>query len=256
MDLEIVDPGGGARNITAVATGEADFTLTSVVRHYLNARISVAELPARFVGMMVQRNPLAIFVAEDASFETLQDMAGRRLATEAGSAHADEVPVVFAAMGLATPHLVPSDSAATALGNGEVDGMVGFLDGLPRVRRRAGIAVRGLPLNNEIYASGLLASDALPDEVVWRMRGAIAAALDRQRMAPETGLDEYCRRYPETVPSDALEGWALVEPYVFESLAPGSMTHSQAEKTVRYACDVRRVPSLDPESVYRPVFAG
>ena len=237
-----------------MAAGDADFTLTSVVRHYFNARIDSGPLPARFVGMVVQRNPLAIFVADESPFQKLDDLAGCRLGGEVGSPHADEVPALFSMIGLQPPVLVPSESAAEAMGRGDVDGMIGFLDGLPRVRREAGVAVRGLPLDNAIYASGLLAADSVPDEVVWRMREAIAAALDRQRKQPETGLDEYCRRYPGTIPDEALEGWELVKPYVFTGIEPGSMEHAQLEETIRYAAHVRRVLPPAGESVYRREF--
>lgn len=255
MDVEIVDPGGGSKNIAAVARGEADFTLTSVVRHYFNARIEFGEFPARFVAMVVQRNPLAVFVPEDSPCEKLSDLAGRSLATEVGSPHADEVPALFAELGLAAPRLVPCESAPAAVGRRDVDGMIGFLDGLPRNRRRAGVPLRGFPLDNQIYASGLLASDRLSEEAVWSMRTAMVAALERQRAQPEAGLEEYCRRYPETVPEEALEGWELVKPYVFTGVEPGFMADGQLEDTIGYAAGVRQVPAPPAATVYRPEFA-
>ncbi|MGI9034234.1 MAG: hypothetical protein ACR2HY_11300 [Acidimicrobiales bacterium] len=102
-----------------------------------------------------------------------------------------------------------------ALAQGYIDATVGFVDGLPRTSRLAGVPLQAIPVGLDLYASGLVAGDGLSAETVSRMRAALVTALERQRQHPETGLTELCQRYPDTVATEALEGWRLLEPNIF-----------------------------------------
>jgi hypothetical protein len=127
-----------------------------------------------------------------------------------------------------------------------------FADLLPRIRRQAGVAVRVVPLDLDVYSSGLVAADRLPDELVARMQAAVAAALEAQRQDPEAGLDELARRYPDADPLEALEGWALAERNIFTGPPPGSSDPDTWARTIAHIAGAHGLPAPEPETVYRP----
>lgn len=206
-----------------MAAGGADFCLTSVT-HYLTARARSGDLAARFVAAVVRRSPMAGFVPAGSPLSSPADLAGRRLAGPEGSRLVAELNAAMAELGLDPPTLVPRDYALApaAMARGEADMVCDFVDLLPRIRRQAGIAVRPVALGLDVYSSGLVAADRVPDDVVDRMRAALSAALERQRAEPRAGLDELARRYPGVDPLEALEGWSLVEPNIFTGPPPGA----------------------------------
>jgi ABC-type nitrate/sulfonate/bicarbonate transport system substrate-binding protein len=165
-----------------------------------------------------------------------------------------EFMAAMAALGLDAPELVPVDysQAPAAMGRGEVDMVCDFVDLLPRVRRQSGIDVRAVPLGLDVYSSGLVAADRLPDDLVVRMRAAVAAALERQREDPEGGLDQLALRYPDADPLEALEGWSLVEPNIFTGAVPGQSDRDTWARTIEFVAGAHGLPAPPPETVYRP----
>ncbi len=239
-----------------VAAGENDFCLTSV-HHYLTARAQESDLACRFVAVVVQRSPLAAIVAEDSPLRQPADLAGATVGAGPASPFTAELLWTLERLGLGAPQIVPmeGEESRAALARSEVDAVVDLVDGLPRVRRLAGIAVRPIPTGLEVYASGLVAGDHVPLETAWQMRNAVARALEAQRDDPETGMPELRRRYPEADEHDALEGWRLLAPYIFNGAAPGSMNGARWEQTISHLCAARRLAPPAPETVYQPEFA-
>jgi NitT/TauT family transport system substrate-binding protein len=235
-----------------VAAGGSDFCLTSVT-HYLTARAQSGDLPARFVSVVVRRSPMSGFVPVDSALTTPADLAGRRLGAPEQSRLVKEFRAGMAALGLAQPQLVPLDYslAPAAMARGEADMVCDFVDLLPRIRRQAGIAVRPVPLGLDVYSSGLVAADRLPDELVTRMQAAIAAALEAQRRDPEAGLDELARRYPDADPREALEGWSLAEPNIFTGPTPGSADPETWARTIAHIAGAHGLPAPEPDTVFR-----
>lgn len=245
-----------------MAAGGSDFCLTSVT-HYLTARAQSGDLAARFVSVVVRRSPISGFVVADSPLRTPADLAGRRLGAPETSRLVNEFVAGMAMLGLDAPELVPRDYALApaAMARGEVDMVCDFVDLLPRIRRQAGVAVRAVPLGLDIYSSGLVAADRIPDEVVSRLQSAIAAALEAQRADPEAGLDELARRYPDADPLEALEGWELAAPNIFTGpvtpLAgplgprPGSSDPETWARTIVHVAAAHGLPAPDPETVFR-----
>ena len=244
-----------------MAAGGADFCLTSVT-HYLTARAQAAgpggveagDLAARFVSVVVRRSPMAGLVLADSALRTPADLGGRRLGGPTGSRLVAEFRAGMAALSLAEPELVPLDYslAPAAMARGECDMVCDFVDLLPRVRRQAGVPVRAVPLGLDVYSSGLVAADHLPDELVSRMQTAVAAALERQRQDPKAGFDELAARYPDADPLEALEGWSLAEPNIFTGPVPGSADAQTWARTITHLAGAHGLPVPEPETVYRP----
>jgi NitT/TauT family transport system substrate-binding protein len=235
-----------------VAAGGAEFTLTSVT-HYLTARAQSGDLPARFVSVVVRRSPISGVVPAGSALTTPADLAGRRLGAPEKSRLVNEFRAGMAMLGLDQPQLVPCDysQAPAAMARGEVDMVCDFVDLLPRIRRQAGVAVRPVPLNLDVYSSGLVAADRIPDEVVVRLQSAIAAALEAQRADPKAGLDELDRRYPDADPIEAVEGWELAVPNIFTGPTPGSSDPETWARTIAHVAGAHGLPAPDPDSVFR-----
>lgn len=256
LDVELQEPAPGAENVKRVAGGGSDFCLTSV-GHYLRARAEDDDLPARYAGVVVQRSPMAGLVAESSPIAEPADLSGRRLGGQPDAGLVREYRRALDHLGLAPPEVVPLPygEAQAALGRGEVDAVADYVDLVPRTRRQAGVAVRAVPFGLPFYSSGLVAADRMPDDVVDRVRRAMAAALERQRAHPETGLDALRRRYPDADPADAVEGWSIGEPRIFTEEPLLSMDPDRWAATVAHTAAAHGVPAPPATSVYRPDLA-
>ncbi len=257
IEIEIADPPGGPDNIREVAGGGRDFCLTSV-HHYLTAWARDGDLAARFVAIVVQRSPISAIVRAGSPILALEDLAGRRLAGSGDDNHTIEFLATLDRRGLTRPAVAPvtGDAARSALARGEVDALVGIVDAVPRVQRLAGVPLRAIPAGLDIYASGLVAADRLSTETVDRMRAGLVQALVKQREDPEGGVAELCHRYPEIVPTEAIEGWKLLEPLVFCGPEPGAMDRAKWVDTLEFLCAARGLPQPEPERIYRPDFVA
>lgn len=142
-----------------------------------------------------------------------------------------------------------------ALREGRVDAAATFADVVPHLRSSAGIDLRAMPVGPQVYATGLVANDGVSDGVVERLREALAQAFQRQRDNPEFGVEQFCRRFPEIPPSQAREGWEILEPYAFAGGRVGWMDKERWETTVEWLSDVHSFAPTPSESVYRPQFA-
>ncbi|MBV8527233.1 MAG: ABC transporter substrate-binding protein, partial [Candidatus Dormibacteraeota bacterium] len=222
LDVAIDDPPGGPENILYVADGRRDACLTSV-HHLLTATQRNGPLAARFVAIIVRRSPISALVPLDSPLTTPADLAGRPFASSPDGAHTKEFLAILRHLGIEAPALTGHDDAWGALGRGDVDFIVDFVDTVPRVSRMVGTRLRAIPVGLDTYASGLLVGDAMPEATVTPLVETLVASLEAQRTEAGRGLPDLMRRYPDTVAAEALEGWQLVEPYIFTGDPPGSM---------------------------------
>jgi ABC-type nitrate/sulfonate/bicarbonate transport system substrate-binding protein len=249
--VTILHPAGGPENVRRVAAGGSDFCLTSVT-HYVRARAQTPDVAARFVSAVVRRSPLAGFVPEESPLTTPADLGGRRMA----GGFSAEYRACLDRLGLEPPERVDVADAPAALAAGDVDVVPEFIDCRPRVRRQAGIRVRGIPVGPDLYSSGLVAADRLPADLVRQVQAALADALEAQRQDPKAGLDELERRYPDADPADALEGWQLAEPYIFTGPPPGESEPERWVASAEFAAAAHGLPVPSPESIFRPDVVG
>jgi len=256
VDLEILDPSGGPDNVARVGSGDSDFALTSV-QHYLSARAEHGAIPARFVAMVVQRSPIGALVPATSDLSGPADLAGCRVGGDPANPQVVEFMATLDHLGIDRPALVevaPGNGPAV-LGRGEVDAIVALVDALPRRRRQAGIDLRAIRVGrDDVYASGVIAGDHLPDELVAKVTAGVVAALEAQRGTPESGLTQLADRYGDDRTDDAPEGWRMLQEFVFTDVPTGSMDAGTWATTLEFLCRARGLPVPAPESVYRPQF--
>ena len=245
LEVDVVGPvASGPEGVRRVADGAADFCVTGVYYFLAAAESQPAPLPARFVSMIVQRSPLAAIVRADSDVVEPADLAGRRVGEGKLTWLVDEYTSALRRLGIAANERVVVDPAAPhlALQRGEIDASASWVDAVPVVRERAGVAVRAVPVGPDVYTTGVVAADRVPRSVVARMQAAVAAALEAQRADPTTGLDELARRYPDIDPGGALEAWTLLEPYVFVPPGPGAIDEARWRRTLDHAAATHRLP--------------
>ena len=260
MDVELLDPSGEADNAVRVGRGDADFCLSRAAGFLVAAAGSPEPLGARFVAVLVGRSPISAFVPAPSAVVGPAQLPGLRVG---GAVWAmAEFLGAMSWLGLNPPVVVPMSrtsgggllqEACAMLAADDVDMVADFEDLLPRVRRHAGMDVRSVPLGAEVYSSGLVAADRIPDDLVDRVRTAVLAAMARQRGDPALGLAQLVARSPRVVPADAVEGWQLVEPRIFTGDRAGSMTGTGWATTVEYLSAAHGLDPVALDLVWRAV---
>lgn len=243
---------GFSSRVKAVAAGEADFALSSVA--FLLAAQDEAQgcLPARFAAICHRRNPLAGLVAAQSGLHEPGDLPGRRAASWSMAWFTQEYASALAHLGLGAPVLVetPGDPDL-ALGRGEIDVIPIWID-MTQKYGKGGFPVRAIPLDIDVYSSGLVAADRLPLELVSRMRDAFVAGYDLQLEQPELGIAAFRRRFPDVSEEHIRTNWFVFERYAFGDAAPGSMDASRWEATIEYTAAAHGLSVPAGDRVYRP----
>jgi ABC-type nitrate/sulfonate/bicarbonate transport system substrate-binding protein len=243
---------GFTTRVKAVAAGEVDFALTGVA--YLLAAQSEAggRLPARFAAVSHQRNAIVGVVRGDSELMQAADLAGSRVASWIMPWFTQEYAGALEQMGVGPPVVVETQDPGAALGRGEVDVIPTWMDMTLAHRRNAGFPIRAIPLDIEVYPTGLVAADRLPDELVFRMREAFIAGYALHRDEPELGTAAFRRRFPHVSEEHIAANWALFEPYAFGGAPPGSMTADRWQATIDYTGATHGLCTMPGERIYRP----
>lgn len=243
----------------AVAAGRADLALTSVA--YLLAAQTAAggRLPVRFVAVSHQRNPICAVVRDDSELRDPRDLTGRRVAKWRTPWFADELRGALEHAGVGAPILVDmsdidiSDELDAALGSGEIDVIPTWMDMIFH-HYGAGFPVRSIPLDIDVYTTGLVAADRLAPEVLSGVRDAFLAGYELQLTEPDVGIAGFQRHYPEVSAEHIRASWARFEPYAFDRVPAGTMDANRWDLTVSYTAKTHGLSVLPGERLYRPEF--
>ncbi len=235
----------------AVGSGEVDFGLTSVA-YVLAAQTELdGRLGARFAAMCHQRNPIAAIVRDDSEFERPADLQGARAARWSIPWFAQEYAGALSYMGLDPSVLVDTREPDAQLERGEIDVIPTWVDmTLNHVDK--GYAVRPIGLDIGTYATGLLAADRLPLELVERMRDAFVDGFRLQLERPELGIAAFRRRFPDISEQHIRDSWALFEPYRLDGGTPGAMHADRWETTIAHTAATHGLSPFAGEQIYRP----
>lgn len=250
---------GLSQRVDAVAREEVDCAVTSVAYQLAAQAAAQGALPARFVAAFHQRNPIAGLVRADSCLREPEQLAIATTARWSMNWFVREYVAALGGRGLGSGPLVdtPNDAyAGSALATGTVDVVPTWVDTVPIVTRTAGLPVRAIPLDFAVYATGLVARDSLPADVVWRLRQAVVAGFELQRAEPQMGADAFCQRFPKVPESDVTASWTLFEPFGFDSAEPCAMDDERWLRTIEYTAAVHRLAPPAPDQVYRPELAA
>lgn len=260
LDVEFVDLAGipdfslrgFSTRVDAVAAGEVDFALTSVAFLLAAQDRAQGRLAARFAAISHRRSPLAALVVADSDLQAPQDLAGASAASWTMTWFTPEYEGALAHMGVGRPVIVetPGDPDA-ALERGQVDVIPIWAD-MAQKYGKGGTAVRAIPLEVDVYASGLVAADRLPLELVTRMRDAFVAGYDLQLEQPELGIAAFRRRFPDISEQHIRTNWSVFERYAFGDGPPGSMDPGRWAATIDYTAATHGLMRVAGERVYRP----
>lgn len=234
LEVELVDPLSTsgyslpdfAERIRSVARGDVDFAMSAVAYVLAAQTEAKGSLPARFVAVLHQKDPIAALVPESSGLRNREDLPGRLTARGRMSWFFADYAAALARLGLGPPVAVEmpdGTNPASALAHAQIDVLPGFVEMAPGRAKAGGAPMRAIPLDIEVYASGLVAADRLPLELVSRMRRALTAGFHLQRAQPEVGIAEFARRFPNAAEEEIRANWSLFRPYAFAGAAPGAM---------------------------------
>lgn len=245
---------GFAARPKAVAAGMADFALTSVA-YLLSAQTAAGgRLPVRFAAISHQRNPLCGVVRDDSDLRCPEDLAGQRAARWSMPWFTQDYVGALEDMNVPAPVVIDMcDDLDGALGRGEIDVIPTWVDMLFH-HRDAGFPIRAIPLDIDVYTTGLVAADRLAPELISRVRDAFLAGYDLQRAQPELGIAGFRRRYPDVSKEHIQASWSVFEPYAFDRVTPGTMDAERWETTIRYTAKTHGLPEVPGERLYRPEY--
>lgn len=265
LDVEFVDPvpprdmtlEGLSVRVNAVDAGAADFAVTGVA--YLLAAQAAANtsLGVRFVTTFHQRSPIAGIVPASSDVHGPADLQGKLTAAHGLAWMVHEYEAALAHTGLEPAPMVDANDgpyAARSLARGEAEVSPAWVDTIPSIQRGAETAFRAVPLDVRVYATGLLASDDVPDELAGRMADAVAEGVALQRAQPEVGIDVYHRHYPKASKDDLHLAWSVYAPN-----GPGDgatlMSPERWEATTAFYARAYDLPAVEVAAVCRPELA-
>lgn len=250
LDVELLD--GQGATTERLASGEAELGLTATL-YFLRARAASApELPVRFAMPLHQRDPIAALVRDDSELVTHRDLPDRSVARWGLAFMTEAYTWALARLNAKPSQIVPVEGdPSAALRAGTVDVVPSWAETIP-VRSYAGVTVRAIPLGGEGYASGVIAADAVSDEMLTRVREALTAAFALQREHPHTGVEPFCERYPHIPRADAFDNWRYFEPFAFPTTsATRTVDPDRWAATVVDTVDAHQLPTLEAERLYR-----
>ncbi len=236
----------------AIAEGYADFAISGVA-YLLAAQTDLrGRLPVRFAAVSHQRNPITAVVRADSGLERPSDLPGRRAARWSMPWFTDEYAGALAHMGLGAPQIVDlSENIDEALASGEIDVMPTWME-MTTYHRKPGFAVRTIPLDVDVYSTGLIAADRLPLDLVTRFRDAWITGYELFREDRSVGVERFLHVYPDVDEAHIHRNWALHEPYVFDRVPAGSMDAGRWRTTIEYTAATHGLSIVDGERFYRP----
>lgn len=262
LEVEFVDPvpprdmtlEGLSVRVNAVGAGVADFAVTGIAYLLAAQAAANASLGVRFVTTFHQRSPIAGIVPASSDVHRPADLQDKLTAAHGLSWMVHEYEAALAHTGIEPGPMVDANDgpyAARSLERGEAEVSPAWVDTIPSIQRGGETAFRAVPLDVQVYATGLLASDDVPDELAARMTDAATEGVALQRARPQVGIDVYHRHYPKASKNDLRLAWSMYAPNgPSEEATP--MSQEQWENTTAFYARAYDLPVFEVADVCRP----
>ena len=236
----------------AIAEGYADFAISGVA-YLLAAQTELGgQLPVRFVAVAHQRNPITAIVRGGSDLHEPGDLAGRSAPSWSIPWFTQEYAGALDYLGIGAPQIVACpENIDEALASGEIDVMPTWME-MTQYHRKPEYDIRTIPLDIDVYTTGLIAADRVPLDLVRRVRECIGAGYELCRERPELGAAGFRRQYPDVTEEHIHRNWAMFEHYAFDDVAPGSMDAARWQATIAYTASTHGLPTVAGERFYRP----
>jgi ABC-type nitrate/sulfonate/bicarbonate transport system substrate-binding protein len=285
LEVEVVEPATGPRNLDAVSRGDYDLCMTSVP-YYLWARDENPDLDARFVFVTSRRIHMTAFAIEGRPavhgrpITSFADLAGASFAVRtelpAGveglsrqmtQVHQERLTRDYLALlshlGVEPGPLVDVGLGSTldAVVDGEADVCAEWIElgvAMAADAARKGLSLRSLRFADAGvpgYLNGFIAGGRVlreRPEALARFVAAVREAMIAVRDDPAPALELLAAELPDRDPATVLQRWRLGEPAMFEAgdLGVGTMDAAAWADSVGYHMRVNGTRPLDPASVY------
>lgn len=199
-----------------------------------------------------QRDPIAALVRADSDLDGVRALAGRPIARWGLAWMTEAYTAALAQRHIDAPEVRPVEGdPSAALRDRLVEVVPTWAETIP-VRSYADVAVRTIPLDVEGYASGLVAGDHVPDDVVARMVRAVSTGFALQEHDPDPGLTAFTDFYPHVPRQDASDNWRYFLPFAGpEENRPRTADAARWERTVAAIEDAHGLAHLDAPRLLR-----
>lgn len=250
--------GGLSVRVNAVDSGEADMAITAVPYLLAAQAEGAGTVRSRFVAAFHRRSPIAGIVRGDSEVTEPADLASRPTAAHGMPWMVREYQAALVHNHLKPAPLVDADDgpyAARSLKRGDIEVSPAWIDTIPSIQQNADAVFRTVPLDVSVYATGLLAAERLPTEIVEHFTNALAEGATLQRADPETGILFYNRHCPKASLDYLRVAWAMYQPNA-TNLDATSMAIDRWKGSVAFYTDAYGLPEFDLQDVCRPEFLG
>ncbi len=271
LEVSISVSRGSTDALTKLATNQADIGIADIAA--LMAARAQDKVPVSAVFNIFNQAPHAFFTLSTSDIESINDIAGKRVATSPFTSSNAFLPLLLEANGLPRDAVNLNRTDPGALGpmliTGNTDAIIAWVTNVALFQAQAASAgreIRVIPWSEaglELYSSSIVASDRFLDsrpEVARRFLKAYRKSLQFTNANPEVAAADLQRMVPEVDPAVAAaqvtDTMKLVFNNVSEADGLGVMTPERVKQTWVYVAEANelKVDALDPESVVNRSF--
>lgn len=271
LEVSISVSRGSTDALTKLATNQADIGIADIAA--LMAARAQDKVPVSAVFNIFNQAPHAFFTLSTSDVKSINDIAGKRVATSPFTSSNAFLPLLLEANGLPRDAVNLNRTDPGALGpmliTGNTDAIIAWVTNVALFQAQAASAgreIRVIPWSEaglELYSSSIVASDRFLDsrpEVARRFLKAYRKSLEFTNANPEVAAADLHRMVPEVDPAVAAAQVTDTMKLVFNSVSEadglGVMTPERVKQTWVYVAEANelKVDALDPESVVNRSF--
>lgn len=266
LEVSISASRGSTDALTKLATNQADMGSADIGA--LMAARAQDSVPVSAVFMIFNQAPHAFFTLSTSSINSINDVAGKKVATSPFTSSNAFLPLVLEANNMPKDAVTLTKTDPGALGpmlmTGNTDAIIAWVTNVALFQAQAASAgkeIRVIPWSEaglELYSSAIVASDRFLSsrpEVAKRFMKAYRKSLEFTNANPEAAAADLNKMVPEIDPTVAAaqirDTMKLVYNSVSEADGVGVMTEERVAQTWKYVAEANELKeqALDPESV-------
>ncbi|WOI55807.1 ABC transporter substrate-binding protein [Palleronia sp. LCG004] len=266
LEVSIESGRGSSEAVTKLATGTSDIGSAGIGA--VMSAAATEDVPVTVVMSIFTEGPHAFYTLEGNGIESIEDVAGKSIATSPFTESNLFLPLVLADNGVDASDITLTNADPGALGpllmTGQTDAIIAWLTDVTRYTdqaEEAGREIVVLPWSEaglELYSAALVASDRFLEdrpEVARRFVDAFQKSIEFALENPEAAADAVAAMVPELGAEDVIGSWtdasALIMNDVTEADGLGTIEDGRLQATWERVSQAQGLDpaSLDPETV-------